>query len=143
VITKEKNATCGQFQKRLPTEKQVKAWFSDGTRNLALVSGDVSGNLETLDFDCDMEALPSWEKHIKEENAGLLSKVYFETSPHGGHIIYKFAPGIIIPGNSKLAMKLIEVSGPGEYPHPYKPDQKLKVFEYRSKWIITPDLIET
>ncbi|MBN1228076.1 MAG: bifunctional DNA primase/polymerase [Deltaproteobacteria bacterium] len=55
------------FQKSLPSEQQVKTWFSNGTRNIALINGAVSGNRETLDFDCDMEALPAWEKIVQEE----------------------------------------------------------------------------
>jgi len=131
------------FQKSLPSEQQVKSWFSNGTRNIALINGAVSGNRETLDFDCDMEALPAWEKIVQEETPELLEKLYFETSPHGAHVIYRCAPEVKVPGNMKLAMKLIEVSGPGEHPHPYKPDQQLRAFKHQGKWIIAPDMIET
>jgi hypothetical protein len=143
---KDKRPTVSEwtsFQKALPSADQVKEWFSNGTRNIAVIGGAVSGNLEILDFDNDMEALPEWERIVNEEAPGLLSRVYFETSPHGGHVVYRCDSETVIPGNSKLAEKLIEVEGPGEHPHPYKSDQKLKAYQHGGKWIISPDLIET
>ncbi|MFC1869682.1 bifunctional DNA primase/polymerase [Chloroflexota bacterium] len=42
----------GQFQKRLPTEAEVKHWFGNGTKhNIAVVCGQVSGGLVILDCD--------------------------------------------------------------------------------------------
>jgi hypothetical protein len=131
------------YQKALPNASQVLEWFSNGTRAIAVIGGAVSGNVEILDFDCDMEALPEWEKIINEEAPGLIDKLYFETSPHGAHLFYKCAANVVIPGSMKLAEKLIQVEGPGEFAHPYKPEQKLKAYLNYDKWIISPDLIET
>jgi hypothetical protein len=131
------------YQREKASSQQVKEWFFNGTRNLAVIGGAVSGNLEVIDFDCDMEGMPEWERLVNEEAPGLLEKLYFETSPHGGHIVYRCLPEITIPGNSKLAEKLVEVVGPGLHPHPYKGEPKLEAKQYQGKWIIAPDLIET
>jgi hypothetical protein len=131
------------FQTALPTDAQVKSWPWGDAFGVAIIGGQVSGNLEILDFDCDGESLVPCQTIVNEESAGLFAKPYFEYSPHGGHLIYRCSPEVTLPGNTKLAMKLVEVPGPGEHPHPYKPDQNLKAYQHAGKLIISPDLIET
>lgn len=40
-----------QYQKRRATENEVRGWFSEGKRNLAVVCGETSGRLVVLDFE--------------------------------------------------------------------------------------------
>jgi len=40
-----------EYQHRLPTEDEVRQWFSDGKKNVAIICGRVSGNLVVLDFE--------------------------------------------------------------------------------------------
>ena len=43
-----------QYQKRRPTEHQLRQWFTN-PQPICLLTGAVSGNLEMLDFDCEAE----------------------------------------------------------------------------------------
>ncbi len=43
--------TWAEFQRRLPTEEEVRRWFADPNLNLGVICGPVSGNLFVLDFD--------------------------------------------------------------------------------------------
>lgn len=126
------------FQHERPTPEQVKSWFSSNSRNIAIIGGAVSGNLEILDFDFKAEALKQWYSLVSEQAPGLFEKLVFENSPKGAHSVYR--ANTVIPGNSKLARKAIEVEGPGE--HEYK-EKTLRAQQIGGKWVIVPELIET
>ena len=49
-----------QYQRRLPTETEVCAWFKNGQTGLCVVTGVVSGNLEMIDFDLQAELFEAW-----------------------------------------------------------------------------------
>ena len=49
--SKEANIPWKCYQEHRPTEKDIAHWKSNGTANLAVVCGAVSGNLVVLDFD--------------------------------------------------------------------------------------------
>jgi hypothetical protein len=129
----------GPFRRERPSQEQVTKWFSNGTRNIAVICGAVSGNLEGLDFDCMAEALEVWLAEVHARAPGLLEKLPFESSPKGAHILYRALCSI--PGNTKLAMKSVEVAGPGK--HSYKGGTPLEAQLENGKWIITPAIIET
>jgi len=40
-----------EFQKRKPTDEELKSWFSDGKYNIGIVTGKVSGGLVVVDLD--------------------------------------------------------------------------------------------
>jgi hypothetical protein len=126
------------YQKKIADHKQVKSWFSH-KRNIAVIAGKVSGNLEILDFDCQAEALERWTKHVIETSLGLVEKLILERSPKGVHVVYR-CPEVVIPGNTKLARKYIEVEGRGEHPYRGKTFQAQRL---NGKWCITPEVIET
>ena len=46
-----------EYQNRLPTEEELHKWFDDGKKNIAIVCGKVSGNLDVIDFD-NLDILP-------------------------------------------------------------------------------------
>jgi hypothetical protein len=126
------------YQKDIPDQTKVKAWFSR-QRNIAAIAGKVSGGLEILDFDCQAEALPKWTQYVQEHCPGLVERLIMEASPNGAHVCYR-CPEATIPGNSKLARKSIEVEGPGE--HSYR-GKKFQAQRLNGKWSITPEIIET
>lgn len=51
--TKVATIAWGEFQKRLPTDTEIRKWFSNDNSNIALVCGAISGGLVVL--DCDTE----------------------------------------------------------------------------------------
>ena len=105
------------WQTRLPTEVEVRAWFSNAHDAICVVAGSVSGNLECLDFDNGGELFAAW---IEKVDAGLLAQLVIEQTPSGGyHVCYRCDDPV--EGNLKLARgirdgkqkTLIETRGEG------------------------------
>ena len=105
------------WQKRLPTEVEVRAWFSNAHDAICVVSGAVSGNLECMDFDNGGELFAAWMEKVDTE---LLAKLVIERTPSGGyHVLYRSEEPV--GGNAKLARgmrdgerkSLIETRGEG------------------------------
>ena len=105
------------WQTRLPTEVEVRAWFSNPHDAICVVSGAVSGNLECMDFDQHGELFAAW---IEKVETGLLAQLVIEQTPSGGyHVCYRCDDPV--EGNLKLARgirdgkqnTLIETRGEG------------------------------
>ena len=105
------------FQLRIPQERQVVEWFSKPEDAICVVTGQVSGNLEMLDFDRGGDRFEVWKQQIPPD---LLARLVIESSQSGGkHVIYRCTEPI--NGNMKLAMgfrdgamvTLIETRGEG------------------------------
>jgi hypothetical protein len=105
------------YQLRIPQERQIVEWFSKPEDAICVVTGQVSGNLEMLDFDRGGDRFEAWKKQIPLE---LFARLVIETSQSGGkHVIYRCSEPI--NGNMKLAMgfrdgalvTLIETRGEG------------------------------
>ena len=105
------------WQARLPTEVEVRAWFSNPHDAVCVVAGAVSGNLECLDFDNGGELFAAW---IEKVDTGLLAQLVIEQTPSGGyHVCYRCESPV--EGNLKLARgirdgkqkTLIETRGEG------------------------------
>jgi hypothetical protein len=118
--------TWKQYQKRLPTEAELREWF-DGPDppGIAIVGGDVSGGLETIDFDKMADSIyPKWCELVEAERPGLTARLCVVRTPRPGfHVRYRCAEAPI-PGNCKLAVDpslpandrtLIETRGQGGY----------------------------
>ena len=105
------------WQSRLPTEVEVRAWFSNPHDAICVVSGAVSGNLECLDFDQHGELFGTWMEKI---DTSLLAQLVIEQTPSGGyHVCYRCEDPV--DGNLKIARgirdgkqkTLIETRGEG------------------------------
>ena len=105
------------WQTRLPTEVEVRAWFSNQHDAICVVSGAVSGNLECMDFDNGGELFATWMEKV---DTALLAKLVIEQTPSGGyHVCYRCESPV--EGNLKLARgkregslkTLIETRGEG------------------------------
>ena len=55
------------YQNKIPKLQEIKNWFSKATRLtcIAVVCGEVSGNVEVLDFDVKGKLFKDWKKRIK------------------------------------------------------------------------------
>ena len=92
------------WQSRLPTEVEVRAWFSNPHDAICVVSGKVSGNLECMDFDQHGELFAAWMEKV---DTGLLAKLVIEQTPSGGyHVFYRSEEPV--EGNLKLARGIRE-----------------------------------
>lgn len=96
-----------KYQRRLPTEDQVRGWFADRAAS-CIVAGEVSGFLEMLDFDAGGAAFDAWADLVRADAPDLLERLVVERSPSGGrHVVYRCPDGI--SGNLKLAQRRIVV----------------------------------
>ena len=101
-----------QYQKHLPTEHQLQHWFTD-SQPICLLTGAISGNLELIDFDFGGELFDPWRELVEVESPGLSERLVIERSQSGGrHVIYRCEA--TIPGNQKLAQRIIQAPGQQE-----------------------------
>ncbi len=92
-------ASWRTYQERLPTEKEVEAWFANAHEALCLVTGSASGNLECIDFDAGGECFGPWKKLVPPD---LFGRLVVERTPSGGlHAVYRAEEPV--EGNLKLA----------------------------------------
>ena len=110
-----------EFQERIATRDELKEWFSQ-ERGLAIVTGEVSGNLEVIDLD-DPGLFDPWIGLVKEHGGEELgNKLPVVLTPCGYHIYYRNQDEV--EGSQKLAQAqqpngrpqvLIETRGEGGY----------------------------
>ncbi len=67
--SKAANIKWEEFQRRSPTDIEITSWFSSNNTNIAIVCGEISGNLVTL--DCDTPEKYYELKPIIESKLGL------------------------------------------------------------------------
>lgn len=115
-----KRPTCGwkQYQDTIASGEELQRMFHSGV-NIALIAGEVSGNLEVLDFDLP-ELFPVFCDTLEGIDQGLHRKLLVQSTPSGGfHCIYQCID--TVEGNQKLAMSkdgkevYIETRGQGGY----------------------------
>ncbi len=106
------------FQTKRMSDHDVKKYFPDGCR-MAIVTGEVSGNLECMDFD-KPELFEPFMDALNDFNPGIAAKLVQRQTPSGGyHLIYRCESAV--GGNTKLAMPKdgkdtwIETRGEGGY----------------------------
>ena len=109
------------YQTRRPSDAELKQWFATGKHGIGLISGAISGNLETLDFD-EPGLVESFMQSVQGYDLDLFEKVkgmpLVQTPSGGAHLRYRCADPI--EGNKKLAMTAdkkvrIETRGEGGY----------------------------
>lgn len=105
--------TWKPYQSRPPTREELAAWFGERTRDMCVVCGAVSSNLETIDFDLCGEAFEPWRVAVEAAAPGLVGRLVIESTPSGGrHAVYRCE--VPVGGSAKLAGKRIEANGPEE-----------------------------
>ena len=105
------NNKWDEFQRRLPTPKEIAKWQQYKSISIAIVCGEVSGNLEVIDIDNhkgNADATYNDFKEIVESYSSTLwNSLIVEKSQSGGyHIIYRFDGKS--EGSKKLALQYID-----------------------------------
>ena len=111
----------GRWQKQPMTPPECEAYFRNAA-GVAIVCGQVSGNLLLLDFDNGGELFDPWKERVNAEDHELLQRVVVESSQSGGKHVW-FRCDSDVDGNQKLAQRhegskticLIETRGEGGY----------------------------
>ncbi|MBX5458387.1 MAG: bifunctional DNA primase/polymerase [Thermogemmatispora sp.] len=102
-------ASWKRWQTIRPTVAEVRAWFRDPRRGLALVTGRISGSLIAIDFD-DEATFLAWRQSIQGDRTlnGLYEEIahgYEERTPSGGrHLLFR-CPGGTDSRSQPLALR--------------------------------------
>ncbi len=109
------------YQRQLPTESEVDAWFTNGPSAVCVLCGEVSGHVEIIDFDYGGELFGPWCDRVRAAVPGLLERLVLARTQSGGrHAAYRCEGSI--SGSLKLAERrladgrmvtLIETRGEG------------------------------
>ncbi|MDC0934762.1 AAA family ATPase [Pirellulales bacterium] len=105
------------YQRRLPTDDELRRWFIADNVGLAIIYGSVSGNAELIDLD-NADIAADYREAVEAVAPGLLAKLCIIQTPRPGfHLVYRCE---VIEGNQKLAQDegaetLIETRGQGGY----------------------------
>lgn len=126
--------TWRRYEHALPSEAEIRAWYTNGRQGIGIVCGAVSGNLELLDFDHGgAEVWKQFVQRCHERGIGdVLDRVvagYAEKTPRGEgvHALYRCTGPV--DGNLKLARRSATAAELAE-----NPDEKVKViFETRGE----------
>ena len=119
--------TWREFQKRKPTESEIRKWWSEWPdANPAVVTGEISG-LVVLDID---------KKHNRSSNEFKIPPtVCSKTGSGGEHIFFKHPKRSIKSTNGQLFGKGVDIKADGGYA--VLPPSKNKNGSY--EWLISPD----
>jgi len=102
-----------KYQCNRPNERTLSAWFRIPREAVCIVCGEVSGNLEIIDFDAGGELFEPWCERIP---ADLQAKLVVERTPSGGyHVVYRHQGALY--NNMKLARRAEVVSEDEVYPN--------------------------
>jgi hypothetical protein len=85
-----------EYKTRLPTEKEVQSWFGSNSVGVAIIGGQVSGNLGILDVEYPDFAV-AWAELVESQDAGLVGAL----------------PQVITPGKSGQPGKHFYFRSPG------------------------------
>jgi KaiC/GvpD/RAD55 family RecA-like ATPase len=97
-------ASWKDYQTRLPTDEELRGWFSSGDHNIAVVTGSVSG-LVVLDFDG-----PEGFNTLRSlKIRGAISSA----TGKGAHLFFKH-PGVHV-GNAVKKLPGLDIRGDGGY----------------------------
>jgi hypothetical protein len=122
-------ASWKPLQERLPTDEELQIWFGGSKpAGIGVISGQVSGGLEQIDFDVQCaKVFPKWQALVAKQAPGLLERLSIVRTPRkptgGRHVRYR-CPDVEIPSSTKLAIDpklpgkertLIETRGEGGY----------------------------
>jgi len=101
--TKRSIQSWKQYQSSIPTDEQINDMFNHPKcKGIAVVCGQVSGNLEVIDVDCKYGIdFSQYANRIQETNRELYDKLLvIKTRSNGYHLYYRCE---VIEGNQKLA----------------------------------------
>lgn len=128
-----------EYQRRRMGREKVGRLFVRADA-ICIICGDVSGNLEVLDFDDGGSRYEAWKRKIAGVNSSLMESLVVEQTPSGGYHVYSRCPSGV-EGNQKLAKQIVYVDGPDMVTingKSLKPKQ-----DASGRWYVTITLIET
>ncbi len=107
------------YQSEIADEATVRQLFHSGTHGVARVHGVVSGNLETIDYDCPenypdntpQATFSEFSRQVEQHSPGLMDRLTRIKTPKGIHLCYRCESPV--ERNQKLA-NVPEIASNGE-----------------------------
>ena len=128
-----------RFQSELPAVNAWQSWPASADA-ICVLTGEVSGNLELIDFDFEAELFEAWRRLVSIAAPRLLERLVIEQSQSGGcHVFYRCAEAEI-QGNQKLAQRRLAAADGNEFAHRGKTVKPRRV---NGNWVAEVCLIET
>ena len=93
-----------EYEKKAPTDEEIKNWFKGKNVNFAVLCGEASNNLVVLDFDYP-------NKFSKFFNQEKIKQTWVVKTPHGFHVYFRSAT----PIKGFNIEKCLEVRSTGQY----------------------------
>jgi hypothetical protein len=96
------------LQTNKPQLNEVTSWWPNGAGSIGIICGQISGNLEVMDFDekyniSGTPILLQWQTLVELERPGLSKKLVMQKTQNDGyHALYRCKT---IQGNQKLAQR--------------------------------------
>ena len=136
--SKEPLVSWKEYQNRKPTEEEIKKWFSEGFKNIAIVCGAVSGNLVVFDFD-SKETFQQFLLKVPEQIVEKVKKTWVVRTGKGIHVYFRTQKP---PKSTTLRVIGLDIQGEGKYvvaPPSLHPSGKIYEFitDLRKSEIIT------
>ncbi|MCD6562670.1 MAG: bifunctional DNA primase/polymerase [Thermoproteales archaeon] len=76
-----------RYQYTRPSREELEKWFSDGRKNIGIVTGRVSNNLVVIDFD-DANVFQEWKNSLSEDLRRLLDWTWIVKTAKGYHVYF-------------------------------------------------------
>lgn len=128
-----------RFQSNLPAENTWHNWPASANA-ICVLTGEVSGNLELIDFDFGAELFEAWKQLVSSAALGLFERLVIEQSQSGGcHAFYRCLESEI-DGNQKLAQRQLPAVDGNEFNYRGK---TVKPRCVKGHWVAEVCLIET
>ncbi|MGC9106567.1 MAG: bifunctional DNA primase/polymerase [Infirmifilum sp.] len=104
-----------KYQHQLPTEKEVREWFSKWPdSNIAIVCGRISGNLVVIDFD-NREIHNEWVKSLPDELKQLYEWTWKVETGKGVHVYFRLADASQVPRTKPRLKPGLDIKAEGGY----------------------------
>ena len=94
-----------EFQSRLPYVRELENWFVKHEFGVGAIGGEVSGNLEIIDFDV-LDSLALWEEAVEDLAPGLVARLVRIQTPRPG-LQFWYRCEEPVAGNTKLARRQV------------------------------------
>lgn len=93
-----------EYQSRIADDNEIKDQFEHSKcKGIAVICGQVSGNLEVIDVDLKNDISDTLWERLKKEISGIIKKLYIVNTKSGGiHLYFRCE---VIEGNLKLASR--------------------------------------
>ncbi|MGC9107393.1 MAG: bifunctional DNA primase/polymerase, partial [Infirmifilum sp.] len=133
-----------EYQRRLPTEEEVKQWFSKWPdAGIGIICGRVSGNLIVIDFN-SREAYQKWYESLSDFFKNIIGHTWVVETEKGFHVYLRLKEAELLPGTKVELLPGLNLRAEGDYvvaPASIDPDRAQIITLNKREWELFKRLI--